>query len=174
MLKSEQYTDLNSSTAFTPPACAISIIITVKVYEAVWACVSVCVCVRVCVCVCVCSQMTTKQNTELQKSKDLQPRHGLSGDMSHTGTLNIAVSLQCACLCLGLSDCVHVGACMLSSACTSVIWVNVCALNRDIVLSFILYPQGVFPCTQTLVMSRWPQQRQCCSGLICSAQDRDA
>lgn len=79
-----------------------------------------CVCLWVGVCVCVCSQMTTKQNRDLQKLKDLQPRHGLSGDMSHTGTLNIAVSLLCACLCLGLSDFVHVGACILAPVPTSI------------------------------------------------------
>lgn len=79
---------------------------------------SICVCLRVHESACVCSQMTTKQNRELQKSEDLQPRHGLSGDMSHTGTLNIAISLLCACLCLGLSDFVRVGACILSPVCT--------------------------------------------------------
>lgn len=42
-----------------------------------------------------------KQNRELQKSKDLQPKHERSGDMSHAGTLNIAVSPLCACLRLG-------------------------------------------------------------------------
>lgn len=42
-----------------------------------------------------------KQNRELPKSKDLQPKHERSGDRSHAGTLNIKVSPLCACLSLG-------------------------------------------------------------------------
>lgn len=72
-----------------------TIIPEIDFYEARWADVHVCLCAGVS------SQMTTKQNIEPQKSKDLQARHGLSADTSHAGALNIIASLQRACLRLG-------------------------------------------------------------------------
>ena len=155
-------------------------------------CVCVCVCVRLCVPV-FAPRWPLNKKESCKNLKDLQLRHGLSGVMSHTGTLNIAGSLRCTSLCLGfyLTLCmfVQVCTCMLASVPKSVtvsicvheqvcfsicVNVHVCLLigipSRLSSFTLMGFLAGLLP----LAISLWLRQRQYCSDLFWSARHRGA